>query len=252
MEYTILKLAKIANTSTRTLRYYDEINILKPKRINSSGYRIYGSEEVDRLQQILFYRQFGLELTEIKDILNNKEFNKINALSEHKKRLYEKREQIDILIKNIEKTIAASEGGIIMSDNEKFEGFKQKLIDENEEKYGEEIRAKYGNDTIEKSNQKVKNMTKEESEKISALAQDMSKTLIEAIKTGDPAGQMAHKAVQMHKEWLCFYWDKYSKEAHAALGQMYVDDKRFKKYYDDIYPGCAEFLRDAIIVYANK
>lgn len=252
MEYTILKLAKIANTSTRTLRYYDEINILKPKRINSSGYRIYGSEEVDRLQQILFYRQFGLELTEIKDILNNKEFNKINALSEHKKRLYEKREQIDILIKNIEKTIAASEGGTIMSDNEKFEGFKQKLIDENEEKYGEEIRAKYGNDTIEKSNQKVKNMTKEESEKISALAQDMSKTLIEAIKTGDPAGQMAQKAVQMHKEWLCFYWDTYTKEAHAALGQMYVDDKRFKKYYDDIYPGCAEFLRDAIIVYANK
>ncbi len=199
MEYTILKLAKIANTSTRTLRYYDEINILKPKRINSSGYRIYGSEEVDRLQQILFYRQFGLELTEIKDILNNKEFNKINALSEHKKRLYEKREQIDILIKNIEKTIAASEGSTIMSDNEKFEGFKQKLINENEEKYGEEIRAKYGNDTIEKSNQKVKNMTKEESEKISALAQDMSKTLIEAIKTGDPAGQMAQKAVQMHK-----------------------------------------------------
>ncbi|MEL7570757.1 MAG: MerR family transcriptional regulator, partial [Eubacteriaceae bacterium] len=215
MEYTILKLAKIANTSTRTLRYYDEINILKPKRINSSGYRIYGSEEVDRLQQILFYRQFGLELTEIKDILNNKEFNKINALSEHKKRLYEKREQIDILIKNIEKTIAASEGGTIMSDNEKFEGFKQKLINENEEKYGEEIRAKYGNDTIEKSNQKVKNMTKEESEKISALAQDMSKTLIEAIKTGDPAGQMAQKAVQMHKEWLCFYWDTYTKEAHA-------------------------------------
>lgn len=252
MEYTILKLAKIAKISTRTLRYYDEIGILKPKRINSSGYRIYGSEEVDRLQQILFYRQFALELTEIKDILNSTEFNKINALSEHKKKLYEKREQIDILIKNIEKTIAADEGGTIMSDNEKFEGFKQKLIDENEEKYGEEIRAKYGKETIEKSNQKVKNMTKEESEKISALAQDMSKTLIEAIKTGDPAGRLAQKAVQMHKEWLCFYWDTYTKEAHAALGQMYVEDERFKKYYDDIHPGCAEFLRDAIIVYVNK
>lgn len=252
MEYTILKLAKIAKISTRTLRYYDEIGILKPKRINSSGYRIYGSEEVDRLQQILFYRQFALELTEIKDILNITEFNKINALRDHKKKLYEKREQIDILIKNIEKTIAASEGGTSMSDNEKFEGFKQKMIDENEEKYGEEIRAKYGKETIEKSNQKVKNMTKEESEKISALAQDMSKTLIEAIKTGDPAGRLAQKAVQMHKEWLCFYWDTYTKEAHAALGQMYVEDERFKKYYDDIHPGCAEFLRDAIIVYVNK
>lgn len=86
MEYTILKLAKIACISTRTLRYYDEINLLKPKRINSSGYRIYGSEEVDILQQILFYRQFGLELTEIKDILSDTEFNKVNALREHKKK----------------------------------------------------------------------------------------------------------------------------------------------------------------------
>ncbi len=252
MEYTILKLAKIANISTRTLRYYDEINLLKPRRINSSGYRIYGSEEVDILQQILFYRQFGLELTEIKDILNNTEFNKINALCEHKKKLYEKREQIDILIKNIEKTIAASEGSIIMSDNEKFEGFKQKLIDENEEKYGKEIRAKYGKESVEKSNQRIKNMTAEQNDKISALAEDIKKTLAEAFKTGDPSGELAQRAVQMHREWLCFYWDKYSKEAHAALGQMYIDDERFQKYYDDICPGCAEFLRDAILIYANK
>lgn len=252
MEYTILRLAKIANISTRTLRYYDEINLLKPRRINSSGYRIYGSEEVDILQQILFYRQFGLELTKIKDILNNTEFNKINALREHKKKLYEKREQIDILIKNIEKTIAASEGSIIMSDNEKFEGFKQKLIDENEEKYGKEIRAKYGKESVEKSNQKIKNMTAEQNDKISVLAEDIKKTLAEAFKTGDPSGGLAQRAVQMHKEWLCFYWDKYSKEAHAALGQMYTDDERFKKYYDDICPGCAEFLRDAILIYANK
>ncbi|NMC56463.1 MAG: MerR family transcriptional regulator [Eubacteriaceae bacterium] len=252
MEYTILKLAKIANISTRTLRYYDEIGILKPKRISSSGYRIYGSEEVDILQQILFYRQFGLELTEIKDILNNTEFSRINALRDHKKKLYEKREQIDILIKNIEKTIAAGEGRTIMSDNEKFEGFKQKLIDENEEKYGEEIREKYGKETVEKSNQKIKNMTKEQYDKISGLAAEINLTLAQAYKTGNPAGELAQKAVLLHKEWLCFYWDKYSIKAHAALGQMYVDDERFKKYYDDIHPGCAEFLRDAILIYAKK
>lgn len=169
-----------------------------------------------------------------------------------KKKLYEKREQIDILIKNIEKTIAASEGSTIMSDNEKFEGFKQKLIDENEEKYGKEIRAKYGKDTVEKSNQKIKNMSAEQYDKINELAEEIKKTLAEAVKTGDPSGELAQKAVLLHKEWLGFYWDTYTKEAHAALGQMYVDDERFKKYYDDIYPGCAEFLRDAIIIYANK
>ena len=70
MEYTILKLGKLAGVSTRTLRYYDEIGLLKPTRINSSGYRIYGSPEVDRLQQILFYRELGVGLMDIKKIVN--------------------------------------------------------------------------------------------------------------------------------------------------------------------------------------
>ena len=68
MEYTVQKLGKMAGVSTRTLRYYDEIGILKPARINSSGYRIYGQAEVDRLQQILFYRELGVSLENIKDI----------------------------------------------------------------------------------------------------------------------------------------------------------------------------------------
>lgn len=251
MEYSILKLAKIANISTRTLRYYDEINLLKPKRISSAGYRIYGSEEADRLQQILFYRHFGLELKDIKNILNNPRFDKINALCEHKKNLYEKREQIDVLIKNIEKTIAAHKGSATMNDNEKFEGFKQKMIDENEQKYGEEIRIQYGEDAVAKSNQKIKNMTQEQFKNINALAQDINNTLAKAFITGDPSGELAQKTVLLHKEWLCFYWDNYSKEAHSALGQMYIDDERFKKYYDNIHPGCAEFLRDAILIYAD-
>ncbi|MDX5641042.1 MerR family transcriptional regulator, partial [Clostridioides difficile] len=59
MEYTVQKLSKLAGISTRTLRYYDEIGLLKPLKINSSGYRIYGQNEVNKLQQILFYRELG-------------------------------------------------------------------------------------------------------------------------------------------------------------------------------------------------
>jgi len=64
MEYTVQKLAELSGVTARTLRYYDEIGILKPARINSSGYRVYGSREVDRLQQILFYRELGMILEE--------------------------------------------------------------------------------------------------------------------------------------------------------------------------------------------
>ncbi|MDP4158116.1 MAG: MerR family transcriptional regulator, partial [Bacillota bacterium] len=71
MEFTVQSLGKLAGVSTRTLRYYDEIGILKPARINSSGYRIYGQREVDRLQQILFYRELGVSLEDIKKIITD-------------------------------------------------------------------------------------------------------------------------------------------------------------------------------------
>ncbi len=251
MEYTVQKLGQIAGVSTRTLRYYDEIGILKPARINSSGYRIYGQKEVDRLQQILFYRELGVSLENIKEIITAPSFDREVALKEHREKLLEKRKQLDLLIENIDKTIAETEGRIIMSDKEKFEGFKQKLIDDNEKKYGKEIREKYGNDAVSRSNKKLKNMTQEQYEEITKLGNEVLETLHEAFQTGDPAGELAQKTADLHRQWLSFYWDDYSKEAHAGVAQMYVDDERFRAYYDKKQPGTAEFLRDAILIYTG-
>ncbi|MGG1400301.1 MerR family transcriptional regulator [Bacillus salipaludis] len=251
MEYTVQKLGKLAGISTRTLRYYDEIGILKPARINSSGYRIYGQAEVDRLQQILFYRELGVSLDNIKKIVTAPSFDGAQALREHREKLLEKRAQLEVLIANVEKTIALTEGRIDMSDQEKFEGFKQKMIDDNEKKYGAEARSKYGNDAVEKSSAKVKNMTQEQYQEVTALELQVRETLSQAFATGDPAGELAQKAANLHKQWLTYYWSEYSKEAHAGLAQMYVDDERFKAYYDKDQPGTAEFLRDAIRIYTG-
>ncbi|GAE88277.1 transcriptional activator tipA [Acetivibrio straminisolvens JCM 21531] len=91
MEYTVQKLASLAGVSARTLRYYDELGILKPARINSSGYRIYGQKEVDTLQQILFYRELGVSLDCIKDIITSPSFDPLTALKEHRERLLQKK-----------------------------------------------------------------------------------------------------------------------------------------------------------------
>ena len=251
MEYTVQKLANLAGVSSRTLRYYDEIGILKPSRINSSGYRLYGRNEVDRLQQILFYRELGMDLDSIKSIVSSSSFDEVTALTEHKKKLLEKRKQIDSLINNVEKTLAYKEGRINMSDKEKFEGFKQKMIDDNEKKYGKEIREKYGAEEVEKSNKKLKNMTQAQYEELEKLSSDVIDTLKLAFETKDPSSELAQKATNLHRQWLCFYWDSYSKEAHKNLGQMYVDDERFKVYYDKHGTGLAEFLRDAIQIYTD-
>jgi hypothetical protein len=138
-----------------------------------------------------------------------------------------------------------------MMDKEKFAGFKQKLIEENERKYGQEIREKYGEDAVNKSNQKVQNMTQEQYEEVTKLAEKIKETLNAAFQTGDPAGELAQQAVDLHRQWLCYYWESYSKEAHAGLGQMYVDDPRFTAYYDEKQPGTAAFLRDAILIYTG-
>ena len=93
MEYTVQKLSEIAKISKRTLRYYDEIGLLKPARVNSSGYRIYGEKEINKLQQILFYRELGVSLEQIKLILENPLFDEIEALKEHRIKLLEKQKE---------------------------------------------------------------------------------------------------------------------------------------------------------------
>lgn len=251
MEYTVQKLSRLAGVSTRTLRYYDEIGILKPARVSSSGYRIYGQTEVDRLQQILFYRELGVDLTSIKEIVTSPSFNAAKALKEHREKLLDRRHQLDRLIANVEKTIAWQERRIDMTDKEKFEGFKQQLIEENEAKYGNEVRGKYGNETVDKSNKKLMNMTQEEYEEAVRLGDEVIAVLAEAVRTGDPAGELAQKAAALHKQWLMHYWSSYSPEAHAGLAQMYVDDERFTAYYDQQQPGTAVFLRDAIHIFTG-
>jgi len=251
MEYTVQKLGKLAGISTRTLRYYDEIGMLKPARINSSGYRIYGQKEIDRLQHMLFYRELGLSLEDIKKIMDSPSFNSLSALCEHREKLIAKKNQIEKLILNVEKTIAAKEGRITMSNREKFEGFKQKLIEENESKYGKEVREKYGDEAVERSNKAFMNMTEEQYNEFTKLGEDIISTLKEAIKTNDPAGELAQKAADLHRRWLTFAWGNYNREAHAGVTDLYVNDERFTKYYDQHQPGLAAFLREAVYIYTG-
>ena len=251
MEYTINKLAKLAGISTRALRYYDELGLLSPARVSSNGYRIYGQKEIDRLQQILFYRELGVSLEEIRNILASKDFDGLSALESHLTALLARREQLNLLVANVEKTIKTMKGEMIMSDQEKFEGFLQKLVDHNEHQYGEEARAKYGDERVNRSNAKVLNMSKEQFTELERLTEDLNETLKAAFEQGDPASELAQKACELHKKWLCFYWNDYSKEAHKGVTQMYVEDPRFTAYYDKIAPGCAAFLRDAVEIFCK-
>lgn len=252
MTYTIKKLAELAGISTRTLRYYDEIQLLKPKRMETSEYRIYEEAEVDRLQQILFYREMGFELSVIKEILDAESFEQMTALKSHLLELQKKRNRLDLLIENVTKTIQKEEGARKMSDQEKFQGFKEELIRKNEEKYGEEIRSKYGEETVKASNAKMMNLSESEYQRMTSLDTEISKYLQAAVLSGaDPKGEEGKKAAMLHKEWLSISMPNYTPEIHRGLAEMYVADERFTKYYDKEIAGCAKFLRDAIVENMN-
>lgn len=251
MEYNINKLAELTGISTRSLRYYDEIKLLSPRRIRGNNYRVYGQKEVELLQQILFYRELGLPLEEIKNIVSSKDYNGIEMLHHHLLALKEKRNQIEILIKNVEKTIATSKGEITMSNEEKFEGFKNKMVEDNDKNYGNEIREKYGDARVDDSNSKLMGLTAEQYREEQKLSKQIKELLKKAFETGDPYSDLSQKVCEMHKKWLGYFWTSYSKKAHLYLAQTYVDDPRFKKYYEDIAPGCAKFLLDSIKIYCN-
>ena len=217
----------------------------------ANGYRRYGPAEVDRLQQVLLYREAEMPLADIKRLLDDPAFDAREALAGHLRELHARKERLDGLIASVEKTLASMEGDDPMKDEEKFEAFKQGLVDENEKKYGKEVRERWGDDAADASNAKVMGMSQEQFERTQALEQEIKDALVAAMATGDPAGEEAQRAANLHRRWLSAFWKDgtYSKAAHQGIAEMYVADDRFKAYYEAIAPGAAVFLRDAIRAY---
>ncbi len=247
MGYSIGELAQHAGISKRALRYYDEINLLKPAKTTSAGYRIYDEEEVNRLQQILFFREMDVDLVTIRTILDAPQFDRIQALEEHMLRLRKKQKYIEALLLTVKKSLQEARGERIMSEEEKFEGFKKELIEENEQSYGQEARKAYGNEEVDASQAKLMHMSEESFAEFDLLDKEILEKLEKAERTKDPGSEQAQEVAKLHKQWLLYTWASYTKEAHAKLAQMYVDDPRFGEHYQ----GRAEFLRDAIQIFTE-
>ncbi len=253
MEYGIRELSEMAGVSARTLRYYDEIGLLKPLYVSEAGYRFYGETEAALLQQILFYRERGFGLKQIRQILYREDFDIRSALEEHLSELVRQKEYVEALIRTVKQTIRQVKGEVKMSDTERFEAFKERMIHENEEKYGREIREKYGDDEVEAANKKLLDMSEAEYERFKGLGEEIQSLLEEGVAAGvKPDSQEAKRIASLHKEWLSMTWKKYTKEAHKGVAGMYVCDERFRMHYDAKVPGCAKLLEQAVGFWADR
>lgn len=253
MEYTVKALADLAGITPRTLRWYDRQGLLKPLRTTEAGYRLYGPGEVDRLQDILFYRELGLELAAIRKILDDPAFDRQAALQSHLGELEARRRRLEGLILTVRKAIDETRGGSKMSDEEKFEAFKRGAVEANETRYGGEIREKYGDEAVDRANANILALTEEEYSQWNALGEEIKTALARAVRDGaDPTGREGQRIAALHRRWLSYSWETYTPQAHRGLGQLYTTDPRFTAYYDGEIPGCAAFLRDAIAAYTGE
>ena len=252
MEYSIQQLSRLSGVTTRTLRWYDEIGLLKPSRVAESGYRYYSGAEVDRLQDILYYRALGVELAQIKECLDNPSFDRLAALRSHLIALETEQKRLQALIRSVKDTIRAQERNEIMSDAQKFEAFKERVVAHNEQTYGAEIRAKYGDEQVDAAHAAVMGLTQAQYEEWSRLGQEIQNRLEEAVQAGlSPQSEQGRAITDLHRRWLTITGNRYDPAKHRGIAEFYVTDERFTAYYDRQVPGCARFLRDAVRYWAK-
>ena len=159
--YHIKKIADMVGISVRMLHHYDKIGLLKPESLSSAGYRLYSNKDVERMQQILFFKELDFSLQDIKSILDSPDFDRKEALKAHKKLLTEKKKRLEEIIKSVEKTIDSIDGGIEMSKNEMFKVFDMEDIKKYRKEYAKETeRSMVIQKHIRKALRKLKNIPK--------------------------------------------------------------------------------------------
>lgn len=246
-QYTVKEIAQAASISPRTLHYYDEIGLLSPAAIGENGYRYYDESSLLQLQQILFFKSFGFQLKEIKEFVAQTEFDRVQALEDHKARLLVEFERLDTMITTIDHTIAFLKGERkAMAKEEFFEGYNPGK----QEEYEAEIREKYGDTLWKQSKERFSSLSKAEQDTILHKGSLITQAILEDIEKGYDHPDVQANIARWHDYMQHFY--DCSLEVFDGLGHMYVDDPRFRATYDKQREGFAAFMQQAMSHYVQS
>lgn len=245
MTYTVKTVADIAGISVRTLHHYDAIGLLKPAELSASGYRLYSRGDLERLQQILFFRELGFALEEIREILDRPGFDRRQALREHRALLLERRERLTRLIESVDRTLDAMERGVLMNEQDMFAGFDQS-------KYEEEVRQRWGHtDAYKESMRRAKTYTKEDWDAIKADSGAIQQGIADLMDRA-PSDPAVQELVGRWHKLICDRFYNCPVQMFRGMGEMYVADERFTAFYEKIKPGMARFFKAAIDIYCDN
>ncbi len=254
MGFTVNQVAQLAGVTLRTLRYYDKIGLLKPHTRTGAGYRIYSQEDVDKLQQVLFFRELDFPLAKIREILNDPLFDRQEALRMQAEHLEKRAARYLKLSKLARETLRNLEGGNKMDKKDMFEGFDYDKMLEEQKQYEDEVKERWGNtEAYKQSMAKTAKYTKEDWERINKVQMQNLKDLCglynAKVPPDDPRVQ---EVVDRSRKFISDNFYQCPPEAFSCLGQMYVTDERFTAYYDQFANGLAAYYNDAIQYYCKK
>jgi DNA-binding transcriptional MerR regulator len=248
VSYSVGKVANLAGVTIKTLHHYDKIRLLSPGGRSEAGYRIYEEADLQRLQQILFYRELGLALEEIAIILDDPRTDAVGHLVRQRRLLTERIERLHRMVAAIDHEMEAREMDIKLTPEERLEVFG----DFEPENHEEEVKQRWGNtEAYRQSRRRVASYTKEDWMRVKAEQEEVEKNLAAAFESGAaPESEQAMDAVEAHRQHINRWFYDCSHEIHCGLGEMYVSDDRFRARYDERSTGLSEFIRDAS--YANS
>ncbi|MYY03488.1 MULTISPECIES: MerR family transcriptional regulator [unclassified Streptomyces] len=250
MEHSVGQVAGFAGVTVRTLHHYDSIGLLSPSGRSHAGHRRYNDADLDRLQQILFYRELGFPLDEIAALLDDPDADPQKHLRRQHALLSHRIAELQRMAAAVETAMEARRMGINLTPEEKFEVFG----DKDPEQYAEEAERRWGGtDTYAESQRRAAGYTKEDWQRMKAEVDSWAERYRALMEAGEPAtGERAMDMAEEHRLHISGWFYECGYEMHRCLGEMYVADPRFKAFYESMRPGLAEHLREAIDANARR
>ena len=257
--FSIHEAAELAGITVRTLHHYDAIGLLQPARSSAKAYRMYSFEDMERLQEILILKELQFTLSDIRELINNREKSRLEALSAQKQLLIEKQKRLTTILNTLDKTIErlqTHQGEECTMNTEEslhdmFDGFSMEEIEEHQKKYREETQAAYGNTgAYAESTRRTASYTKADWKNIQAEAHSIY-TQLQKLMNLSPGAPEVQACVALWQEHITTHYYPCTREILKGLGEIYSSDSRFSKNIDKTAPGLAQFLSDAILIYTT-
>ncbi len=245
--YTVKQLSELADVSVRTLHYYDEIGLLNPSQVGANGYRNYDDAALLRLQQILFYREMGLELMRIKDILDSPDFDLLAALRSHRTVLQAKISRLQNLVGTVDSTIMHLAGETDMSKRRLFEAFS----DVKQKDYERAARLEYGPEIVNDSIKRWNSYTQTQREIIMGEGNQVYSDLVDAIEAGLAATSAEVQAIlQRWHDHLRYFYEP-TLDILRGLGEGYNSHPDFITNFQKLHPDLPAYLQEGITQYVD-